>query len=270
MLNYLPIYSYRHCDNYKNITYLCNEFCLISNFWDACLACSLYINRKENVVKKLTAVALLVVSALGSVHLANATETTRVANATASWDAKAIKDTQSMLVVTPLKSLSFNYAEGLERFNSQDGAFDVTIQGQSGASDFKLTSKLVSHALSRTSDDSSLEVGVSWNGQTLSDSEETTMVDTSTGISSGLSVLADAAAFAGSDRTSTQGVFTFGIDKATVAGAETAFSELTDGYWDGNVNVEFTATWTGDFSTNGGNDDGGNDDGGNDDGGNNA
>lgn len=42
------------------------------------------------------------------------------------------KDTTSMLVVTPLNSLTFQYAEGLNGFNSQDGAFDVTIQGGNG------------------------------------------------------------------------------------------------------------------------------------------
>lgn len=44
---------------------------------------------------------------------------TRVAQATATWQATAIKDTTSMLVVTPLKSLTFNYAEGQKSFNQQ-------------------------------------------------------------------------------------------------------------------------------------------------------
>lgn len=196
-------------------------------------------------MKKL-ALALIAASAMGTINLANAD--TRTANATASWDAKAIKDTSSMLVVTPLKSLTFNYAEGLERFNSQDGAFDITIAGQSGASDFKLTSKIISNTLSRTSDDSALTVGVKWNGKALSESTETVMVDTSAGISAGLSALAVPSAYAGSNRSSTQGVFAFDIAKATVAGADTALKDLTDGYWDGNVNVEFTASWDGTFT----------------------
>jgi hypothetical protein len=36
-------------------------------------------------------------------------------SATASWDASATKDTTSALVVTPLKSLNFQYAEGFKR-----------------------------------------------------------------------------------------------------------------------------------------------------------
>ncbi|TQI78603.1 fimbrillin MatB-like protein [Serratia fonticola] len=196
-------------------------------------------------MKKL-ALALIAASAMGTINLANAE--TRTANATASWDAKAIKDTNSMLVVTPLKSLTFNYAEGLERFSTQDGAFDITIAGQSGASDFKLTSKIISNTLVRTSDDSELTVGVKWNGTDLSNSTETTMIDTTSGVSAGLSALAQESAYAGSDRTSTQGVFAFNIAKATVGGADTAFKDLTDGYWDGNVNVEFAATWDGTFT----------------------
>ncbi|WP_193138596.1 common pilus major fimbrillin subunit EcpA [Klebsiella aerogenes] len=196
-------------------------------------------------MKKL-AMALIAASALGTVHVATAD--TRTANATASWDAKAIKDTNSMLVVTPLKSLTFNYAQGLERFNTQDGAFDITIAGQSGASDFKLTSKIISNTLTRLSDDSALTVGVKWNGTELSEGVDTVMVDTSKGISAGLSPLAVNSAYAGSGRTSTQGVFAFNVSKATVAGKDTLFKDLTDGYWDGNVNVEFTATWDGTFT----------------------
>ncbi len=91
---------------------------------------------------------------------------TRVAQATATWQATAIKDTTSMLVVTPLKSLTFNYAEGQKSFNQQNGAFDIAIQGQSGATDFKLSSKLIANTLARTTDDSTLTVGVKWNGKT--------------------------------------------------------------------------------------------------------
>ncbi|WP_156294518.1 common pilus major fimbrillin subunit EcpA [Serratia oryzae] len=196
-------------------------------------------------MKKL-ALVLIAASTMGTINLANAA--TRTANATASWDAKAIKDTSSMLVVTPLKSLTFNYAEGLERFNTQDGAFDITIAGQAGASDFKLTSKIISNTLNRTSDDSALTVGIKWNGNALSESTDMVMIDTSAGISAGLSALAIPSAYAGASRSSTQGVFVFDIAKATVAGTDTAFKDLTDGYWDGNVNVEFTATWDGTFT----------------------
>lgn len=196
-------------------------------------------------MKKL-ALALVAASAMGTINLANAD--TRTAIAAASWDAKATKDTNSMLVVTPLRSLAFNYAEGLDRFNTQDGAFDITIAGQSGASDFKLTSKIISNTLSRTSDDSELTVGVKWNGKDLSNSTDTVMVDTVNGVSGGLAALAQESAYAGSERTSSQGVFAFNIVKATMSGKDAAFKDLADGYWDGNVNVEFTASWDGTFT----------------------
>lgn len=167
------------------------------------------------------------------------------ASATATWDATATKDTKSALVVTPLKSLTFQYAEGIEAFNTQVGAFDVTIQGQSGATDFVLTSQLVSNTLTRSNDASTLDVGVAWNGSALSKSTPTTMIDVQNNISAGLDALAVSSAYAGTERSSTQGNFTFSIDSATADGTTPSeFKDLTDGYWSGDVKVQFTAVWT--------------------------
>lgn len=179
---------------------------------------------------------------------ANAIADDVTATATATWDASATKDTKSMLVVTPLKSLNFQYAEGIKAFNTQKGAFDITIAGQSGATDFKLTSQIVNNTLSRTTDASTLAVGVKWNGQALSAATPVTMIDTSKNISAGLDALAVSTAYAkaGADnRTSTQGNFDFSIDSATSDGTtEAKFEALTDGYWSGDVRVQFTAVWT--------------------------
>ncbi|HBM3184795.1 TPA: fimbrial protein [Klebsiella oxytoca] len=167
------------------------------------------------------------------------------ASATASWDASAVKDTKSTLVVTPLKSLSFQYAEGIKAFNTQDGAFDITIQGQSGATDFKLTSQVVTNTLARTTDASTLNVGVAWNGEKLSKTTPVTLIDTDANVSAGLDALAVSTAYAGDARTSTQGKFTFNIDSATSDGSQAAdFASLTDGYWNGDVKVQFNAVWT--------------------------
>lgn len=194
-------------------------------------------------MKKLVLAATVATALLSANAMADVT-----ASATASWDAHATKDTTSVLVVTPLKSLNFQYAQGTENFNSQSGAFDVTIEGQSGASDFKLTSQLVSNTLTRGTDDSTLEVGVAWNGTKLTESAETSLVDTSQNISSGLSTLAVSDAYQGTTatpRTSAQGIFDFTIDSATSDGSTgTSFSELADGYWSGDVKVQFTAVWT--------------------------
>lgn len=167
------------------------------------------------------------------------------ASSTAKWDATATKDTTSMLVVTPLKSLNFQYAEGLKQFNTQTGAFDVTIQGQSGATDFELTSKLISNTLTRGDNASTLDVGVMWNGTALSKSTETTLVDTANGISAGLDALADPGIYGASNRNSTQGDFTFKIESATSDGLTAAqYEDLADGMWDGEVAVQFNANWT--------------------------
>ncbi|HEK0787193.1 TPA: common pilus major fimbrillin subunit EcpA [Proteus mirabilis] len=196
-------------------------------------------------MKKLT-LAVLAVAIMGTTTLAQAD--TRKASAVASWDAKAYKDTKSMLVVTPLKSLTFYYAEGIKAFNSQDGAFDITIQGQEKATDFKLTSKIITDKLVRASDNSELTVGVKWNGTDLTSSTETTMVDVAAGTTAGLDFLAQNGAYNGKERVSGQSQFTFNIASAKIAGTDAQFSDLADGYWDGDVKVQFTATWEGDFT----------------------
>ncbi|WP_227541133.1 common pilus major fimbrillin subunit EcpA, partial [Klebsiella pneumoniae] len=77
--------------------------------------------------------------------------------------ATAKKDTTSKLVVTPIGSLTFNYAEGIKGFNSQKGLFDVTVEGDTTATAFKLTSKLVSNTLTQLdTSGSTLEVGVNY------------------------------------------------------------------------------------------------------------
>ena len=189
-------------------------------------------------MKKIVLAGVVAAALISSNAMANVTT-----SATASWDASATKDVTSALVVTPLKSLNFQYAEGIKAFNAQKGAFDITIQGQSGATDFTLTSQIVSNTLSRTTDASTLAVGVSWNGIALN--TPVTMIDTANNISAGLDALAVATAFAGTERVSTQGNFDFTIDSATSDGSTAAeFKDLTDGYWSGDVRVQFNAEWT--------------------------
>lgn len=214
---------------------LCNYFCIVN------------VNRENNMLnKKMTSVLLSTIIAASFTSIANAE--TRTAQATATWQATAIKDTTSMLVVTPLKSLTFNYAEGQKSFNQQNGAFDIAIQGLAGATDFKLASKIVANTLARTTDDSKLTVGVKWNGENLNNSTDTVLIDTSKGLTSGLDNLAADGVYNGADRATDRGEFTFNIASAESAGSPTDFNSLTDGVWDGDVKVQFTATWDGTFA----------------------
>ena len=188
---------------------------------------------------------LLLVTSLASVFVAANAMADVTASATASWDATATKDTTSMLVVTPLNSLTFQYAEGLNGFNSQDGAFDVTIQGQETATDFELTAQIISNTLTNASGDAStLNVGVAWNGTALTNSSDTVLVNSSS--TSGLESLMSDGAYNGSDRVSDQSNFKFTIASATSDGSTpvTDYSALPDGYWTGDVKVQFNATWT--------------------------
>ena len=196
--------------------------------------------------KKLPSVLLSTIIAASFVTVAHAD--TRTAQATATWQATAIKDTTSMLVVTPLRSLTFNYAEGQKSFNQQNGAFDVAIQGQAGATDFKLSSKIIANTLARTTDDSKLTVGVKWNGTDLNKTTDTVLIDTSKNMTSGLDNIAANGVYNAAERATDRGEFTFVIAGAEAGGAATDFKSLTDGTWDGDVKVQFTATWDGDFT----------------------
>lgn len=94
--------------------------------------------------KKVLAIALVTVfTGMGVAQAADVT-----AQAVATWSATAKKDTTSKLVVTPLGSLAFQYAEGIKGFNSQKGLFDVAIEGDSTATAFKYSpSRILFHLL---------------------------------------------------------------------------------------------------------------------------
>ena len=71
------------------------------------------------------------------------------------------------------------------------------------------------------------------------------MIDASNNISAGLDALVVATAFAGADRVSTQGNL-ISLSTPRLADGSTAaeFKDLTDGYWSGDVRVQFNAVWT--------------------------
>ena len=164
--------------------------------------------------------------------------------AVATWKATAKKDTESALVVTPLDSLSFQYAEGIKGFNTVNGLFDVAIKGDASATDFTLKAKKLSGTLNHLSGGSTVDVGVLWQGVPVSTTAYTTLIDTAAGITGGnLSPLASSF-MDDTQRSTAQGSFTFNIESATVNGTEAAFETLPDGLWSGEVNVEFVASWS--------------------------
>lgn len=168
------------------------------------------------------------------------------AQAVATWSATAKKDTSSKLIVTPLGSLSFQYAQGIGGFGSQKGLFDVALEGEPQTTAFKLTSRLLANTLTQLNGSgSTLDVGVSYLGTTLSKSSDTVMIDTANGILGGnLSPLGNGYNTPG--RTAAQDSFTFSIINGTVDGSTQAsdFSQLPEGIWSGDVSVQFDTTWT--------------------------
>lgn len=191
--------------------------------------------------RNLLSIPFILVLGMGN---AMAVDTT--AQAVATWAATAKKDTISKLVVTPLGSLSFQYAEGIKGFNEQKGLFDVAIEGDTSAQEFKLTSRLVANTLTQLDGSgSTLDVGVKYLGAALDKTTPTVMIDTSAGIQGGnLSALSNNFAQAG--RTTAQDDFTFSIIGATSDGTtpETDLNQLPEGIWSGDVSVQFDATWT--------------------------
>ncbi|WP_159165067.1 MULTISPECIES: common pilus major fimbrillin subunit EcpA [Aeromonas] len=163
------------------------------------------------------------------------------ASSTATWKATAKKDTTSALVVTPLNSLSFQYAEGVKGFNTIDGLFDVAIKGDPTATDFTLKAKKLNGTLNHLSGNSTVDVGVLWAGAPVNTTTYSTLIDTAAGINGGN--LSPIAQDYGADVTA-QGAFTFIIDSATNAGTDAAFDTLPDGLWSGEVSVEFVANWS--------------------------
>lgn len=168
--------------------------------------------------------------------------------AVATWQATAKKDTTTSLVVTPLTSLSFQYAEGIKGFNTVNGLFDVTIKGNSGNTsgpytDFTLKAKKLSGTLNHLGGGSTVEVGVMWQGASLTKTGYTALIDTANGVNGGaLSSLATTFNIDGA-RSSAQGSFNFFIESATVGGSTASFNALPDGLWSGEVSVEFVASW---------------------------
>ncbi len=132
--------------------------------------------------KKVLAIAL--VTAFTGMGVAQAADVT--AQAVATWSATAKKDTTSKLVVTPLGSLAFQYAEGIKGFNSQKGLFDVAIEGDTTATAFKLTSRLITNTLTQLdTSGSTLSVGVDYNGAAVEKTGDTVMIDTANNIMGG-------------------------------------------------------------------------------------
>ena len=137
--------------------------------------------------KKVLAIAL--VTAFTGMGVAQAADVT--AQAVATWSATAKKDTTSKLVVTPLGSLAFQYAEGIKGFNSQKGLFDVAIEGDTTATAFKLTSRLITNTLTQLdTSGSTLSVGVDYNGAAVEKTGDTVITMNNTVVSMNIALCA--------------------------------------------------------------------------------
>ncbi|MEM6162365.1 common pilus major fimbrillin subunit EcpA [Erwinia sp. P6884] len=205
--------------------------------------------------KLLLSVAAMGIMASGSSFAAT------TADASAIWQAEATKDTQSELVVTPMRALQFKYTSNLKAFNQDTGTFDVAIRGDhSTATGFKLEARVddSNNTLRQVGGDSTLSVGAyfgsnelgSSNGGTTgvgSTANWTTLVDSAQdiGSGSGLWTLTQSAGAVADTELTARDNFKFEVKKATTDGTTaTTFDKLPDGLWQGEVAVAFRATWS--------------------------
>lgn len=205
--------------------------------------------------KLLLTVASLSLMASASSAIAAADETV---TASAVWQAEARKQSESSLVVTPIRTLQFKYSENSKSFNEDTGTFDVAIRGgRPEANAFKLEARVDdgNNLLRQVGGESTLAVGALFGsnelGSTLGGSTGvgknanwTTLVDSTDENGSSLWALTASAKGKLEDKYSARDKFTFIVKKATSDGTKpTTFAELSDGLWTGEVAVAFRATW---------------------------
>lgn len=87
-----------------------------------------------------------------------------------------------------------------------------------------------------------LTVKTDWNGKTLSNHQETVILDNQKGINKGLVVENKAAEK--SELKSLQSAFLFNVINGTQP-----TTSLPEGLWEGVLRIEFTSKWSGDFVT---------------------
>lgn len=199
-------------------------------------------------MKKMMQKTLAAVALVG--FMAPAAHAAATASATATWKATAKKDTASDLVITPLGSLNFEYAEGIKGFSSADGLFDVSVKGNAGPESakhtaFTLKAKKASGTLTSLGSKSTLDVGVSWMGKAVDEKGFTVLIDTKNSVNGGKLAPIGAGSLENNKRSSAQAGFSFNIQGGTSATgtALTDLSTLPDGMWSGDVVIEFEANW---------------------------
>ena len=192
---------------------------------------------------KFNLLALTLSAAVIGMGTAQAADVT--AQASATWAATAKKDTTSRLVVTPLGSLTFQYAAGIKGFNTQKGLFDVAIEGDTSATSFMLMTRVLTNTLTQLdTSGSTLKVGVNYYGLTIPGAGSRLIVTDGDSYGGNLSAIANGYNTAG--RSTAQDAFTFSIIGGTTNGstAVTDYSTLPEGIWSGDVSVQFEAIWS--------------------------
>ncbi|MEN3802975.1 common pilus major fimbrillin subunit EcpA [Aeromonas veronii] len=188
-------------------------------------------------------VIALAIFGMASTFANAATEATSVA----SWKATATKDsTEQALVVSPLGSLDFKYAAGLERFNTIDGKFDISIVGNEGTAEvpvtgFTLKAKKIQGRLTDNTGNTVMDVGVQWQGTTVPADSYVSLIDNKAGVNGG-SISAIGQGFKGDAKA--VGDLTFNITGAQTDGKSVALSAVPEGVYQGSVDVEFVANWS--------------------------
>ena len=157
-------------------------------------------------------------SAFCSMAIADSTITTLV-----KWDTSAVKSTKSALIANASpRILNFSYSPNSNAFNVIHSDYDLAVLIPDGITDTVFKTKIIRNSLTRKSDDSSLDVGVHWNGKKLSKTTELIL-----------------------EKTTKQplALFSFNIESANADNKTILFQKLNNGLWSGDVSLGFTAYW---------------------------
>lgn len=118
--------------------------------------------------------------------------------------------------------MKFEFSPSNQNFNIVNLDYNLDVLIPNGVTDTVFKAKVITNSLTKQDDSSSLNVGISLNGQELSKTKELILKRKSKDYSN---------------------LFTFNIDSANINNKNIKFKDLSNGVWEGDIMLGFTAYW---------------------------
>lgn len=118
--------------------------------------------------------------------------------------------------------MKFEFSPSNQNFNIVNLDYNLDVLIPNGVTDTVFKAKVITNSLTKQDDSSSLNVGISLNGQELSKTKELILKRKSKDYSN---------------------LFTFNIDSANINNKTIKFKDLSNGVWEGDIMLGFTAYW---------------------------